>query len=282
LAIIMAAEQKLISTAIDSARWRAELQLRFARQGPRTVLVDRKHSGPLVVQRPFYPEGDVCHIYIVHPPGGIAGGDQLQLHATLQSGSHALITTPAATKFYRTLPDRRSSLRQTLHVQSATLEWLPQETIVFRDANTSMATIVQLDSRSHFIGWELTCYGRFAGNEPFDIGRVRQQFEVWIDAEPVFLDHLHIDGGGMSMQARWGLNGHALLGTLLAYPATNEDLDTARIHEHFACTLVDRVLSCRYVGAESDIAKRAFVKLWQSLRPRIIGREAVLPRIWAT
>src|SRR5689334_17836187 len=81
--------------------WRASLDLEFARSGVRTVLARRSHVGPLVVQRPFYPEGEVCHVYLVHPPGGVVGGDTLELRARVRDGAHALVTTPAATKFYR-------------------------------------------------------------------------------------------------------------------------------------------------------------------------------------
>ncbi len=270
-----------IST-IDTGGWRAELKLQFARDPTRTVLASRQHVGPLIVQRPFYPEGEVCHVYLVHPPGGIVGGDQLHLAATLLSGAHALITTPAATKFYRALPNHCAVLQQELRVQAATLEWLPQETIVFRNANASLATVVRLDRQSRFIGWELTCYGRPASSEPFDTGKLRQDFEVWIDEQPTLLDHLRIDGDSATMHAPWGLSANTLLGTLLAYPATLDDLDAARTHDEFACTLVDNVLSCRLIGIDSDFAKRAFVTLWQSLRLRIVGREAVVPRIWAT
>jgi urease accessory protein len=139
-----------------------------------------------------------------------------------------------------------------------------------------------MDRQSRFIGWELNCYGRPACNELFDLGSVRQDFELWIGERPVLLDHLRINGRGASMHAPWGLAGNGTLGTLLAYPATVEDLEAAREHEGFACTLVDNVLSCRFLHSDSDAAKQAFVKLWQTLRPRIVGREAVLPRIWAT
>src|SRR3954471_15398906 len=83
------------------AGWEASLDLEFATQGTRTFLARRASVGPLVVQRPFYPEGDVCHVYVVHPPGGVVGGDRLDLNIRARSGAHALITTPAATKFYR-------------------------------------------------------------------------------------------------------------------------------------------------------------------------------------
>jgi len=268
--------------AIQPSSWRAELQLGFARHGARTVLAHRKHVGPLVVQRPFYPEGDVCHVYLVHPPGGIVGGDSLKLDATLGAGSHAVLTTPAATKFYRSLPDRQAVLAQHLNVSDATLEWLPQETILFREARAKIITRINLNNRSRFVGWELTCYGRPASREVFDAGRAQQQFELWIDNSPVLLDRLRIVGDDRVMRAPWGLAARNTLGTLLAFPCKEADLEAARVHEDFACTLVDRVLSCRLIGDDTDAAKRKFVQLWQTLRPRVIEREAVLPRIWAT
>jgi urease accessory protein len=275
----------VLNTNEPSAGWRAELSLTFAHDTSRTVLARKQHIGPLVVQRPFYPEGpdrNVCHVYLVHPPGGIVGGDRLRFDATLQPQAHSVITTPAATKFYRTLPDRHAVLDQTLRAQDATLEWLPQETILFREARAHTTTRIELAGRSRFIGWELMCYGRPACNELFDNGNAKQQLEVWIDEYPVLLDRLHIDGENPTMRAPWGLAGHSLLGTLLAYPAIENDLEAARVHEGFACTLVDGVLSCRLVSNDADTAKRSFVHLWRTLRPRIVGREAVLPRIWAT
>jgi urease accessory protein len=262
--------------------WHAKLLLEFARRGERTVLARRAHSGPLVVQRPFYPEGDVCHVYVVHPPGGIVGGDQLHLTARVEQGAHAVITTPAATKFYRASPEQRAHLQQELHVAGATLEWLPQETIHFRDAYANTKTVIRLTEQSRFIGWELNCYGRPASGEKFASGHVQQHFELWVDEQPVLLDHLSINGSADIMQAKYGLADKTTLGTLVAYPATADNLQAARTHQEFACTLVDKALTCRLLTQDSDTAKQAFVKLWQTLRPHIIGREAVLPRIWAT
>jgi len=260
--------------------WHAELSLHFAREGERTILARRQHFGPLVVQRPFYPEGDVCHVYLVHPPGGVVGGDQLRLEATLEPGSHVVITTPAATKFYRTLPGCRSHLHQELQVENATLEWLPQETILFDGAHASTSTIVRLQGQSRFIGWEQICYGRPASDALFENGRAAQRLELWLDSQPILLDRLQI--GAATMNSRWGLAGNTMLSTVLAYPANVEDLEVAREQDGFSCTLVDRVLSCRLLTGDGDLARHAMIALWQALRPRILDREAVLPRIWAT
>ena len=144
----------------------------------RTRLVERHHKGPLIVQRPFYPEGDPCHVYLVHPPGGVVGGDELRIDVQVDAGAHALITTPAATKFYR-CDGRHSSQTQELRAAGATLEWLPQENIFYRGADVRTATRVQIDADSRFIGWEINCLGLPARGEHFDAGALRLDLELW-------------------------------------------------------------------------------------------------------
>ena len=271
---------------VDQAPWHAQLQLQFAARAGRTVLVSRKHVGPLLVQRPFYPEGDVCHVYVVHPPGGVVGGDQLHLDVQLDSGSHALITTPAATKFYRSARQRQSRIQQHLRVASATLEWLPQEAIFFDQAAVRTTTRVDLDAHSRFIGWELACYGRLACDETFAQGHVHQSFELWYEQQPLLLDRFRLTGGSAMQSAAWGLHDKCALGTLLAYPATKDDVEAIRMMDvdatQLSCTLVDGVLVCRCLCMDGAELKMILLKVWQCLRPRIMQREAVLPRIWAT
>ena len=265
--------------------WLASLNLEFATHGTRTVLARRSHVGPLVVQRPFYPEGDVCHIYLIHPPGGVVGGDTLELRAHAQDGSHALITTPAATKFYRSegLVARQW---QTITLDAATFEWLPQETILFPDAYANIATRVHLTRRSRFIGWEIVCYGRPASGLAYAGGRAHQDFEIWLDDTPLVLDHLRLDGAGPTMTARYGLSSHTVLGTMFAFPVDDALLELARTVSIegvvSACTKVDGVLVCRALGSQADAVRKLLTAIWAAIRPTIANRAATPPRIWAT
>jgi len=271
--------------------WQAELRLVFAASpvGP-TRLIERRHKGPLVVQRPFHPEGDPCHVYLVHPPGGVVGGDELRVDVQVNPGAHALVTTPAATKFYR-CDGRVSSQSQELRAPAATLEWLPQENIFYRGADSRTATRVQVDADSRFIGWEINCLGLPARGEPFDAGSLRLDLELWRSAgqrgaDPVFLDRLRVQGSSDARLARWGLAGQEAVGTLLATPASREHVDCIReliAQEPLAAvSLVDGVLVLRALAPQAEAVRNLFISAWQRLRPRIVGREAVLPRIWNT
>lgn len=269
--------------------WAATLDLEFAVRGERTVLASRRHSGPLVVQRPFYPEGGVCHVYVLHPPGGVVGGDELANRFDLAGGTHVLVTTPAATKFYRS--DGHSARQaQELELLDADCEYLPQESIVFGGAHARLSTSVRLAGKSRFIGWEMTCLGRPASGETFARGRLQQGFELWRDGTPLFVDRLAVAGEDPAvMRGRSSLGGYPVLGTLLGYPATAEDVEAARPlaaarqgDTVAGVTLVDSVLVVRAVAGRSDSLRDLFVAVWQRLRPRLLGRPAVAPRVWAT
>jgi len=273
------------------AGWLASLELEFAAREDRTYLARRAHVGPLVVQRPFYPEGGVCHAYVVHPPGGIVGADRLELAVRAQPGSHALLTTPAATKFYGN-GGRLALQSQVLTLDRATLEWLPQETILFPQASVRTATRVRLCKASRFIGWEVVCYGRPASGLNYTEGEVAQDFELWLDGAPLLIDRLRLSGEKEALRASYGLAGRPVMATLLAYPATASLLEGARAAARavpsasrdieFACSHVDGVIVARVVGKHVDQVRAVMENVWRQLRPPVIGREAVAPRIWST
>ena len=269
--------------------WRAELDLGFERRGDRTVLARRRHDGPLVVQKPLYPEGDaVCHAIIVHPPAGVAGGDELEIEARVEDGAHALLTTPGAGRWYRSAgPWARQSLRFEAK-SGACLEWLPQETIVFDGALADLDTEVRLAADARFIGWEVLCFGRTGSGERFANGECRLRTLVTRAGQPLWQERGRIPAGGELMRSPAGLGGHTVCGTLCAAAAVLGPgllaacRAVAPVAGDAAVTLLPGVLLARYLGDSSEAAKRYFTQVWGVLRPAVAGREAQEPRIWRT
>jgi urease accessory protein len=286
-----------MSAAAPAGGWRAQLALEFEAIAGRTRLARRKHVGPLLVQRAFHPEGalpgqvEPCHLYIIHPPGGVASGDELELDVAVARGAHALLTTPAAGKFYRCGAAGLARVTQTFKSAGGTLEWLPQENIYYPDAVVELRTLVQLSAAARFIGWELGCLGLPASARTLAGGSLRLALELWQEGRPLWLERLALTAEAQA--ARWGMAGHTALGTALAYPAGPPALERARASLAtdtvancagitIACTLVDEVLVCRATAARADQLKDAFVRWWRAVRPALLGREAVPPRIWNT
>jgi urease accessory protein len=170
--------------SLGSASWRGHLELHYTRDGERTIAHDR-HEGPLRVLQRLYPEGPgICHHVLVHPPGGIVGGDELCIDAALDAGTHALITTPGATRFYRS-KGPAAAQRATLRVAgTARLEWLPLETIAYRGCIGENRVRVELAAGAEMIGWDVLALGLPAAGEPFDAGVFTQQLELpgcWLE-----------------------------------------------------------------------------------------------------
>jgi urease accessory protein len=266
-----------------ASSWNALLRLGFEARNGKSILADKRHDGPLVVQKPFYPEGDaVCHAVVVHPPGGIAGGDELELHARVDAGSHALLTTPGAAKWYRSAGPWASQ-RISFEVNGA-LEWLPQETIVFSGALARMQTRIALAAGARYLGWEILCLGRTGSGERFGRGTTRTDFQVSREGRPLWIERGTLEGGGRLMESPAGLGGHAVCATLLccAEGLTPSLLSECRRIPDTATTFLPGLLVARYLGDSSETAKQRFVALWRILRPALLGREACEPRIWRT
>jgi len=260
--------------------WKAQLRLGFENRDGRTVLAQRRHDGPLVVQKALYPEGDaVCHAIIVHPPAGIAGGDELELNSRSAERAHALLTTPGAGKWYRSAGPWAS---QKLRFEVAgALEWLPQETIVFDGALAQLATEVRLQRDARYLGWEILCLGRTGSGERFGKGQVRLHTRLYRDGKLLWVERGRIEGGGALLDSPAGLQGKPVCATLVA-ACPMVDLAACRGIESLAVTQLPGVLVARYLGDSSEQAKKLFAKLWAVLRPALFGREAQLPRIWST
>jgi urease accessory protein len=287
----------IASLSTDAARqgtrapgWSAELELGFEVVAGRSALVRNRHRGPLAVQRAFYPESsDLAHVYLLHPPGGIVAGDQLTVRVNVAPDARALVTTPAATKFYRS-EGRIAEQTQLFHVsERGSLEWLPQETIVFGSAQVKTKTRVELEPGASFCGWDVVCLGRAASGDHFESGRLQQAFEIWQGERPLWIERAEFDAREPVRHAAWGLAGRRVFGTFVctgqnaaAVAAARAAVDTDDSRELFAVSQMRAAIVCRYLGNSTERARSVFGRAWAALRPLVLGRPASPPRIWLT
>lgn len=279
----------------SASRWPARLKLQMVKTGSGTRLVSSEHSGPLYVQRPFYPEGsELAHVYILHPPGGLVSGDDLKIDIHMGTGGSGLFTTPGAGRLYRARSDLQLQ-QQHVNLQlqpDSTLEWFPLENIVYPGAHAKLHTRVELADNSHFIGWEISCLGLPASDLPFDRGSLNQRFEIWRGRRPLLIENLRLDMRNRSMlDGIAGMAGRTTSGLLLAGPIIDINHQSecmSQIREIevkdalLGATLVGDFIAVRYLGDCCQQARRLFTHCWSVIRPLLMGRPACLPRIWAT
>jgi urease accessory protein len=274
--------------------WEARLELHYALSSAakKTQLIRKQQYGPLTVQRAFYPEGPTCHSYILHPPGGVAGGDSLQISVDAQAGAHCLLTTPGATKFYRVAERHAATVVQTIRVaDAAVVEWLPQQNIFFPHANAVLATDIEIAPRGKYLGWEINCLGRPANGEQFDGGSMLTKTRVSIGAELRLAEQLRVDSA-VALYAASGLRGFPLQASMIAAPCSEEQRDALEqillanvgtAYQHpVGLTLVDEVLVARALGEHAEPLLQLFTQLWGALRECWLHKAACPPRIWST
>ena len=273
--------------------WQARLRLDYSVENQRCV-VRHEHHGPLRILKSLYPQGEqVCHNILVHPPSGLVGGDELLIDIQLQTGAHALITTPGATRFYGS--DAKTALQQVhahLHA-GASLEWLPLEALAYNGCQAHNQAVFHLDAGSRLMAWDVTALGLPHADQPFVSGQFQQHLEiagVWLERGLIEArDH-------RLLHSPLGLNGHSCQSTLVFAQGSAMDdamlemvLGLARevceahplrlqagVSSPDAHVVVLRVLSDQ-VESAMDLLRA----VWLQWRQHCWQLPAVAPRIWA-
>ncbi len=274
--------------------WHAKLQLDYTHIADRT-LARYAHDGPLRILQSLYPEGDaVCHNVLVHPPGGLVGGDTLDLAVTASGQAHGLITTPGASRFYRSSGELAM---QYTHIQlrdQARLEWLPMEAILYNGCIAQNRLQIELAPEAEFIGWDVTALGLPHAGKPFAAGSYLQHIEV----PGVWLERGRLDASDMRlMRGPLGLAGNACMASLffvagakLSRNRRQQSLDAARsqLEGHAlratagATSPNDQVVILRVLAPLVEPAMQLLKTVWAVWRAELWGKTASSPRIWCT
>jgi urease accessory protein len=273
--------------------WEARLRLQFARNAAgKTLLTEREHEGPLRVQKALYPEGDaVCHAVLLHPPGGIAGGDQLQISAHLLPEAQVLITTPGATKWYKA---NGASASQQISLNLAAgshLDWLPQDAIFFEACDARSSITVDLDPDASFFGWELQQLGR---SEGWPTGQIQLNTTLNCRGQALWLEQALIKANSPLLKSSQGLANYPVMASCWAVGKTlnmthcealQSQLnwtDGARAGASFIKQSGMGLVVLRLLAQDAETARAVLINAWQQLRQPLSGHLPAAPRLWKT
>ena len=273
--------------------WHASLQLDYTLEGTRTV-ARHAHNGPLHILQSLYPEGDaVCHNVLVHPPGGLVGGDTLDITATVGPGAHGLVTTPGATRFYRSTGELALQRTHLTLAEGARLEWLPLEALCYNACNAENHLTLNLAPGAECMGWDVTALGLPHAGQPFETGRFVQHIEApgrWLERGVInAADH-------RLLESPQGLAGHRcmaslffVVGTPLERARRDTALDAARavMDAHAlkasagATSPNGQVLVVRALAPQVEPAMQLLQQVRAAWRAALWQLCAEPPRIWS-
>lgn len=278
--------------------WHASLQLNYSLReslgGSKTV-AHFDHTGPLRILQSLYPEGDaICHNVLVHPPGGLVGGDTLDLRIDVATGAHGLLTTPGATRFYRS--DGELALQRTAITvaENARMEWLPLEAIAYSGCLAENRLSLSLAPGAELMGWDVTAFGLPAAGKPFESGNFRQHLQ----APGVWLERANVKAlDALLLNSPLGLAGHRCFATLffvsgtpLARVQIQSALDIARavIDAHplagtAGTTSPDRkIIVVRVLAPLVEPAMQLLQRIRNEWRQHFWALAGAPPRVWTT
>ncbi len=241
--------------------WHARLDLDYTRDAadPRRTVARYRHEGPLRILQSLYPEGDgVCHNVLVHPPGGLVGGDVLDIAVDVGPGAHGLVTTPGATRFYRSQGEVARQRTRIAVGEGARIEWLPLEALCYDACDAVNELRFALAPGAGLIGWDVSAFGLPHANLPFLRGRLRQHLEmpgVWLERGTVAAsDRLLLDGP-------LGLAGHRCMATIFLAAGTPMDRTARERALEAARAVIDADALRDTAGATSPDARLVVVRV---------------------
>lgn len=274
--------------------WHAHLQLDYRRESERTV-ARFQHDGPLRILQSLYPEGDaVCHNVLVHPPGGLVGGDTLDIRVSVAPGAHGLVTTPGATRFYKSdgeTATQRSALRLE---EGARMEWLPLEAIAYSGCLAHNELRFDLAAEAELLGWDVTALGLPNAQLPFALGRFQQHIElpgVWLERGLIEAADARLLDGPLGMAGRRCLASiFFATGSKLGRERRQRALDAARevieahaLRDTAGATSPDaQVVVVRVLAPLVEPAMELLRAIWLTWRAQLWNMPGTSPRIWST
>ena len=272
--------------------WHASLSLDYTLESERSV-ARYTHKGPLRILQSLYPEGDaVCHNVLVHPPSGLVGGDTLDMTVTVGQGAHGLVTTPGATRFYRS---DAGLATQQVHARveaDARLEWLPLEAIAYNQCDGLNRAVFDLAPGAEMMTWDITALGLPAADLPFAQGTFRQHLEipgVWLERGTIQAsDHRLMD-------SPLGLAGQRCMATLVF--AAGSAIAAERSERALACArdLLEasslrltagatsphkQVIVLRVLSPVTEPAMQLLRQVWAAWRREMWAMPGTVPRLW--
>ncbi len=276
--------------------WIARLNLDYRLESGRSV-ARFAHEGPLRILQSLYPEGDaICHNVLVHPPSGLVGGDMLDMQVTLDPGAHGLVTTPGATRFYRS---EAGLATQQVHARlqdGARLEWLPLEALAYSGCDALNLARFELAPTAELMAWDLTALGLPNAQQPFVTGRFQQHLEIGGHAGPIWLERGLLDAlDDRLMNGPLGLTGQRCMATLVfasgsaitperaeaALEAARAALEASPLRLQAGATQPHpQVIVLRVLAPVVEPAMQLLRPVWAAWRQVLWGLPGNVPRLW--
>jgi urease accessory protein len=258
------------------------LRLRFARSGERTILAQSRFSLPLQVLTPLTLADGASYLMLLNPTGGVLGGDRLVTEIVQEAGTHVCLTTPSATRIYRT-DEKPAILETTIRLdEGATLEYLPDHVIPHAGSSLRQFLRLEMARGSRAIVLDSLAAGRVAHGERWGFTQLDSRMEVFVCDRPAYLNRMKIVPSATPPGRLGMMEDFDYLSSLCLFAegftrwkevsaALQEELQTIPEIRGGASPLSRGGCVVRFMALSASDMTFANKKLWDAARARIAG-----------
>lgn len=260
-----------------------------------TALADLYQRAPCRVLFPTTEAGEPVQAVLLTTSGGLTGGDRTRVSVSVEPGAQATMTTQAAEKIYRALPDTGDAVVQVeMEVgDGAWAEWLAQETIVFDGSRLRRHFSADVAATGQLLAVESIVFGRTAMGEYFNSGMLHDAWRISRAGRLIWVDALHLDGGpdgdgpiGRLRTRPFGFGTSVACSTILyaGADASRQLVEARRLLSDCVlpcgATSLDGIMLVRIMADNASELRAAVMKLIAGIRQSAASLPALLPRVW--
>lgn len=191
------------------------LEVRFARRFGRTTLAHCRFTLPLQAQTPLELADGTAYLMLLNPTGGLVGGDFLFTRIIQEAATRVCLTTPSATRVYRTRNEPAVQETVIRIAEGSLLEYLPDHVIPYRHSKFRQSLRVEMGAGSRAILWDALAAGRVASGEQWNFQEMDSRMEIFLCGQAVFLNRTKIRPPDLDPQRLGIAGGFPYLGTLV-------------------------------------------------------------------
>lgn len=265
-------------------RSRGRLRVCIMRRGPESVLSDLYQEGCLKARFPRTPPGAPVSVVLLNSAGGVVPGDRLDQVLTLEAGTEASVVSAGAERFYRGLRgDAPAQVRTTITLGAgATLEWLPQESILFDATALDRTLAIDMEEDARLLVVEALLFGRAAMGEALHRIQLVDRLRIRRAGRLVWQDAVRLSGDAAALMQHPATGGGAAAVAGIVFTAPEATARLEALRNAMAAAGYDAGVTCR----DGVLFARLVARDGAVLRERIAAALAVLrtepdlPRNW--
>jgi len=238
---------------------------------------------------PFYPdETGWAYLYLVNPTGGLVGGDRIEIEIALDEQAHVFVSTPSATKVYKTLGDVSSQEIKVILKRGGVFEYMPAAIIPFAQSVYHQKTTIHMEEGTAALILDFFTTGRLGRGENLQFSEYRSSFEAEYGEDLIVCERMLLKPRDVDYRLL-GFLESGCAAAALYFIFDNPDAEKRLVEDLYAMiqgmgeviagvsSLPSKGVVVRLLGKKTRFVEKAILEIWCVARKAILATDSYAP-----